>query len=496
MQLTRGSGLLMHITSLPSDFGIGDFGPQAIKFIDQLVLSKQKYWQILPLTPIDSTFGNSPYASASAFAINPLLVSPELLLEEGLVTETDLHGHKTSSTGRVDYDKTRQLKSQLYKTAFQNWKNTTAFRKFKSAHKYWLDDYALFTAIKNENDGTPWIEWPAGLRDRQKEALQDKREQLAKEIHFVEFQQFILHEQWHRVKSYANEHGIQIIGDLPIYVEYGSSDVWCHTDLFKLDQDKKPNVVAGVPPDYFSKTGQLWGNPIYDWKKLKTRKFSWWSKRLAHNLDMYDIVRIDHFRGLVAFWQVPADEKTAINGEWIDVPTDDFISQLKKACPNFNVIAEDLGLITDDVHDAMRRYQLPGMKVLHFAFNSDTDSNAYLPHNYEENCLVYTGTHDNNTTVGWYTCDATDIDRWNMGVYMDHGTDEHYVHWHLIELALASVANAAIFPVQDILGLDETARMNIPGTLEGNWQWQLQPEQLTHEVLERLATLTEQTNRN
>lgn len=498
MILERGSGILLHISSLPSAFGIGDLGPQAFKFVDELAAAGQKYWQILPLNPTDAIYGNSPYLSISAFAMNPLLISPQFLVRDGLLEKADIASPPEFEPGRVDYDAVKNYKSGLLKKAFQEWKKKPddEFTAFHQKHADWVDDYALFSAIKEAQGGVNWNEWPDALRDRQPEALAEQRGKLDQEIRFAVFQQYLLQKQWKDLKAYCVKNKVRIIGDLPIYVEYGSADVWCSPQYFKLNEEKKPHVVAGVPPDYFSATGQRWGNPIYDWEKLQQDNFSWWTARLSRNLRLFDIVRIDHFRGLVAYWEIPAEEETAINGEWIDAPTDEFMITLQKECPTFNVIAEDLGLITDDVKETLERYKLPGMKVLQFAFGDDLEENAYLPHNYPENCIVYTGTHDNNTTPGWYKNNATDKDKWNLGAYFVKEINEDNVTWNFIELALSSRANVAIIQAQDLLELDTSARMNKPGTQYGNWEWRLKKDQLDQEHLDRLAELTRKSNRN
>ncbi len=497
MKLERGSGILCHITSLPSAYGIGDLGPEAFRFVDLLAQARQKYWQILPLNPTDAIFYESPYSSLSAFAVNPLFISPERLADDGLLTKDDIAAPPFEQNGSVDYEAVKKYKMDALAIAFKRWTSTSDkdFDDFEKEHSFWLDDYALFSVLKDQFDGASWVDWPVELRDRHTSALAQKRKELAEKILFVKFHQYLVHKQWKALKAHCAARNVKIIGDLPIYVEHGGVDVWCSPELFKLNEVKRPYVVAGVPPDYFSKTGQRWGNPIYNWEKMQQNKFAWWSNRLAQNLKLFDIVRIDHFRGLVAYWEVPAEEKTAVKGEWVKVPTDDFIAALQKACPNFNVIAEDLGLVTQDVIDTLERNELPGMKVLQFAFGDSLETNAFLPHNYEENCITYTGTHDNNTTLGWYHEEATDKDRWNLGAYFSKEITEDNVVDNLIELALSSRANVAIVPVQDILGLDETHRMNTPGTTEKNWMWRLAKNQLAPENLQWLAELTQRNER-
>lgn len=497
MKLERGSGILLHISSLPSAFGIGDLGPEAFDFVERLANARQKYWQILPLNPTDSIYGNSPYLSVSAFALNPLLFSPERLVDDGLLKPSEIAAPPSFPEQTVDFEAVRAFKYDLLERAYVRWRSAPGedFARFHDEQAFWLDDYALFMALRQQYSGKSWVEWPKTLRDRQTAALAHKSKELARQIELVQFQQYILHKQWHALKQFCAEKQIRIIGDLPIYIEYGSADVWCAPQFFKLDDNKRPYVVAGVPPDYFSATGQRWGNPIYDWEKMQADEFRWWAARVSQNLKLFDIVRIDHFRGLIAYWQIPAAEKTAINGEWVKAPTEAFMSALMRVCPQFNVIAEDLGLITDDVREALNRYGLPGMKVLQFAFGDNLQTNAYLPHNYPENCIVYTGTHDNNTTLGWYRRDASDAEHWNLGVYFNKEINEQNVVWSLMELALSSRAAAAIIPMQDVLSLDESARMNVPGTHSGNWQWRLAASQLSQDAFSRLAELTVNSRR-
>ncbi len=498
MNLNRGSGILLHVTSLPSPHGIGDLGPQAYAFADVLESAQQKYWQILPLNPTESIHGNSPYLSPSAFALNPLLISPERLQREGWLTAVELTSPPDFDPNQVDFSSVRDYKMDLFQKAFDRWRQAAdaRFDTFFRDQEFWLRDYALFMALRRQYEGRNWVEWPEKLRDRDRDALEQKENELADFILFVYFLQYMAHKQWHALKTTCNEKGIKIIGDLPIYVEFGGADVWTHPEFFRLDQTKRPYVVAGVPPDYFSKTGQRWGNPIYDWKRLQQDNFSWWTARLTRNLKLFDLVRIDHFRGLVAYWEVPAEEETAINGKWVDVPTEQLMNALQTSCPDFNVIAEDLGLITDDVREAMRHYKLPGMKVLQFAFGENLETNPYLPHNYDQNCIVYTGTHDNNTTVGWYRNDSSDTERWNLGVYFQRQVTEDNVVPILMEAAISSRAGVSIFPLQDVLELGEDARMNIPGTGNGNWQWRYTLDMMDSEKFDRLKVWTRQYDRS
>ena len=497
MDYKRGSGLLLHITSLPSPFGIGDLGPEAFQFVDQLAAGQQHYWQILPLNPTDPAYDNSPYLSSSAFAINPWLISPQLLLQDGLVGSDDVGAHPEFPADRVDFPAVISWKKSLYQKAFaaRGKKPDPEFDRFDAENAHWLEEYALFTALKGRFEEEAWSEWPVAFRDRDPVTMAQARRELAEEIALAKFLQFKAYRQWLGLKTYANKKGIQIFGDLPIYVDFDSTDVWLHPGHFKLDESKRPYVVSGVPPDYFSATGQRWGNPIYNWEEMARDGYAWWIGRLRQNLKLFDLVRIDHFRGLVAYWEVPASEPTAIHGRWVEVPIYDFFDKLKQAVPEMNVVAEDLGIITDDVRHALKTLNLPGMKVLLFAFNDNLDGNPYLPHNYEEHCIVYTGTHDNNTARGWYRADASPHEKENLARYVNQDVNEGNLHWRLMELALRSRAAVAIIPVQDVLGLDERARMNRPGTDSGNWRWRLAPGLLTPDALAGLARLTQETGR-
>jgi 4-alpha-glucanotransferase len=490
----RASGILLHITSLPSRFCIGDMGSEAYRFADFLAEAKQGFWQILPLNPTERVYGNSPYHSIAAFAGNPLLISPDLLVKDGFLTKTNCEPVSNGPTGRVDYDIVVPYKENLFNTAYDRFIKTQThdeYEYFCSQNASWLDDFALFVALKGHFNGKAWNQWPAEVRDRQPDALQSMKEDLHHTMEQEKFQQYLFFRQWLALKGYCNEKGIQIIGDMPIYVDYDSVDVWTHPEIFKLDAERQPEAVAGVPPDYFSATGQLWGNPVYRWNALKERGFDWWIQRMGHTLNLFDVVRIDHFRGLVAYWEVPAGEQTAINGQWVEAPVYDFFDALRAQFPSLPVIAEDLGVITPDVREVLHHFDLPGMKVLLFAFGEDDPMHPYLPHTYEENAVVYTGTHDNNTVRGWFEREAKPTDKKRLFSYIGHETSAQEVPWELIRLAMGSKANLAIIPMQDILGLDEEARMNRPATGDGNWEWQLVPGQLTSKLAEKLRAMTE-----
>jgi len=486
----RGSGILLHISSLPSSFGIGDFGPGAAQFVDFLSAAGQKYWQILPLSPTMAVYGNSPYSSDSAFAINPLFISPDVLLSEGWIGAEEVPSLPSWPAGRVDFDKVAAFKSALLFKAFDTFsregRDRVLFDRFCAQNAAWLDAYAEYKVLKEEFGGQIWSQWPSGLKYRRPQALQGARGRFFEPIRRIKFWQFLAWKQWGDLKNYCRQNNIKIIGDIPIYVNYDSSDVWSFPYIFQLDQDASPLFVAGVPPDYFSKMGQRWGNPVYDWDALRKEKFQWWLGRIGHKLCFYDIVRIDHFRGLVAFWKIPAGEETAMKGEWVPVPTDDFFRVLLEAFPRLPIIAEDLGIITDDVKEKMDELNFPGMKVLIFAFGEDIKTHPYIPENYTQRCVAYTGTHDNNTVQGWYQQDITERERTNLSEYF--GTVyPSQLHWQMIEAVLRSSAALAVFPLQDILGLGPEARMNIPGTSSGNWTWRLDPQSLSGPLAEQIA---------
>ena len=474
----RQCGMLMHISSLPSKYGIGDFGPAAYRFVDFLHSAKQKLWQILPLSPTDPVYYNSPYLNLSTFALNPLFISPDLLVNDGFIKETDVYSAQSFSLSHkeVDYPKVTAFKSILCSNLsldIINVKNSNEYQDFCTLNKDWLDNYALFTVLKKYYKGTLWKTWPPEIRDRSADAVQFWENTLKEEIESIKCVQFLLEKQWFSLKKYCNDNGINIIGDLPIYVDYNSSDVWSNQEIFKLDESKSPYAVAGVPPDYFSETGQLWGNPVYNWDELKKSNYSWWIKRLKRAFTLYDTVRIDHFRGLVAYWEVPAHETTAINGKWVSVPVEDFLNTVNKELRNVSFIAEDLGIITPDVVEIMDIYSLQGMKVLQFAFGGELGTNSYLPHNHVENCFLYTGTHDNNTVRGWYEHNATEEEKSNIVKYIGKKITNENITWEIIRMAMLSVANTTIIPMQDFLNLGNEARMNTPSVAENNWQWRL-----------------------
>jgi 4-alpha-glucanotransferase len=499
--LTRGSGILLHISSLPSEFGIGDLGPAAYRFVDFLHASKQRYWQILPLNPTNPFLGNSPYSSHSAFAGNPLFISPDLLVQDKFLTDQEVAPYRLPVTDEVDYHDVNQRKFGLLEKAFLNFQSAShhwqeAFASFFEDHAYWLEDYALFMLLKEYHQGAVWNQWSSEIRDRHQGAMDEYRRQFAAHLQRIYFQQFLFCKQWATLKAYGNQRHVQIIGDIPIYVNFDSSDVWAHPTLFKLKRDRSPSYVAGVPPDYFSATGQRWGNPVYDWKHQKETGYDWWMKRVYHNLTFFDLIRIDHFRGFVAFWQIPVNATTAIQGEWQSGAGDDFFQKLQKVYPQLPIIAEDLGIITPDVTAVMERFGFPGMKVLMFAFSGDNKTHPYIPDNFTRNCVVYTGTHDNNTVLGWYLHDITEREKENLRDYLKEPPVPELIAWQLIELAMHSLADIALIPMQDLLGLDDSARMNTPATVSGNWQWRMSPEALTKDLADSLARLTKESGRD
>ncbi len=491
---TRASGILLHPTSFPGRGGIGELGSAAYRFVDWLHGAGQQFWQILPLSP--TGYGDSPYQSFSAFAGNPLLISLEALVAEGLLDARELEQAPRFSDDLVDYGPVIEWKIGILRRVYDRFRAEQPavlleeFRAFCAAESSWLDDYALFSAIKSEHGGGAWNNWAPELRSRDPRALAAARERLGSQADQQRFFQFLFFRQWRTLKAYANERGIRIVGDVPIFVAYDSADVWSHPDLFKLDDEGNPLVVAGVPPDYFSATGQLWGNPHYRWDVLAARGYDWWIERMQATLRTVDIVRVDHFRGFEAAWAVPAGDATAERGRWVPGPGVAFFHALRGALGNLPIIAEDLGLITPEVEAVRDALGLPGMKVLHFAW-SDA-SNQYLPHNYEPNYVVYSGTHDNDTTVGWFAT-ASPSERFYVHTYI--GTNGSNIAWDFIRLAFTSRANMAIVPLQDVLSLGTHARMNQPGRASGNWGWRYRDGVLSEELAQRLRNLTIATGR-
>lgn len=494
MRFPRSGGVLVHPSSFPSEFGIGDLGHGAYAFIDFLVNSKQSLWQILPLGP--TGYGDSPYQSFSAFAGNPLLVSPSKLFADGYLPIEALNDPPGLPTNRVDFGHVIHYKSKLLSNAYLYFQaigsnsKRMAFEQFKDENAGWLDDFALFMALKNHHrhiDGGVWSSWPTDIVVREPKAMRRWKENLDGAINLQKFQQFLFYKQWLELKKYANERDIRIIGDVPIFVAYDSADVWANPDLYLLDQDGKVTHVAGVPPDYFSKTGQRWGNPLYRWDVMRGDNFAWWVYRLKMALTQVDIVRIDHFRGFEAYWEIPAEEPTAEVGRWVNGPGPEFFEFMEDRLGQLPIIAEDLGVITPEVVALRRRFNFPGMKILQFAFGGERNS-SFLPHNFGRNYVVYTGTHDNETTLGWYESAAQD-EQDHMRRYI--ARDGRDVSWELIRLAYASVADSAVVPLQDLMSLSNKARMNFPGKTGGWWTWRYTSDMLTDSMSRRLRELTE-----
>lgn len=489
----RKCGILLHPTSLPGRFGIGDLGSSAYQFLDFLKLAKQTFWQILPLGP--PSYGNSPYQCVSSFAGNPLLISPDLLHSEGYISESCLESCPQFSDDTVAYSAVNDWKEALFQEAFQEFQKRKIgedwekFEQFCFDEKHWLEDFACFAALKAHHQKKSWHEWPQALAFREPGLLNTWKTQHLETIQYHQFVQYQFQKQWQNLRNYAQAHGIQIIGDLPIFVAYDSAEVWSFPDLFILDEQRLPRVVAGVPPDYFSATGQLWGNPLYDWSKMAKDDYLWWQNRLKMLLKQVDVIRIDHFRGFEKYWEVPASEETAIKGRWIDGPRADFFQVLEKNLGTLPFIAEDLGLITPEVEQLREQFGFPGMKVLQFAF-FEGEANPYLPHHYDKNTIVYTGTHDNNTTQGWFQ-EISEADRQRVIKYLGIERTPDNISEAMVRLAWASTANTAIAPLQDLMNLDSSARMNLPGTVGKNWMWRFQQERLTEELAGRLRELTE-----
>ena len=528
MNFQRSSGILLHPSSLPSKFGIGDFGPNAYKFVDYLEKAGQHIWQVLPLGP--TSFGDSPYQSFSTFAGNTLFISPEVLCQKGYLEERDVELAPIFSCKKTDYGNAIPFKRGLFEKAHRRFQkkaftaDQVAFQKFCEKNSFWLEDYALFASLKDyfiaerqeagfsneffafeektakklsknlQKDyyfGAVWSTWPEELVNREYGALEKWKRKLTTAIDRYKFLQFEFFSQWEALKQYANEKNIKIIGDVPIFVAYDSADTWANPKNYYIDEKGFPTVVAGVPPDYFSETGQLWGNPLYRWEEHEKTGYKWWIDRIRCTLNMVDILRIDHFRGFESYWAVPFGDRDATKGEWRKGPAEKLFKAVEKELGNLPIIAEDLGIITDDVRELRKKLGFPGMRILHFAFNDDS-KNDYLPHNYEPNTVVYTGTHDNDTTIGWYT-NGTEHEKDYVRRYMNISGDD--IAWDMIRLAMSSSAVFAIFPIQDMLRLDGSHRMNIPSTSNSNWQFRFELSQLNEDDANGLRYLSELFNR-
>jgi 4-alpha-glucanotransferase len=498
MRLPRAAGVLLHPTSLPGRFGIGDLGPASREFVTFLAETGQRWWQVLPIGP--TGYGNSPYQSPSSFAGNPLLLSPELLRDEGWIKAEELDAVTTPTASHVDYPAVSRAKESLHRLAFERFDPHDArLASFRERNSSWLADYSVFEAIREDQSDRPWQEWEGGLASREPSALAHVRDRLDREIRYHEFLQFAFDLQWSALHEECQQQGIGFIGDVPIFVALQSADVWTRPELFQLDARGCPTHVAGVPPDAFAATGQRWGNPLYRWEAHEADGFAWWIERFRRTLDRVELLRLDHFRGFESYWRIPANAATAVHGEWVASPGIALLEAARTSLGGLPLIAEDLGLITSEVHALRDRFVLPGMKVLQFAFAGGDGANIYLPFSYPPHCVAYTGTHDNDTTCGWFR--GTSVSHGpppdlESAIYERRlvrrmaGTDGSEAHWDLIRMAYASVADTVIVPMQDILGLGSEARMNVPGIADGNWEWRLEPAMIEDRLArERLAEL-------
>ena len=485
----RRSGMLLPVASLPSKYGIGTFSKEAYDFIDMLHDAGQSLWQILPLGP--TGYGDSPYQSFSTFAGNPYFIDLDELVKEGILSQEECNSYDWGNNEEyINYEK---IYSSRFKILYKAYKrndigNNKKFNAFCHKNRWWLDDYALYMSIKNFYDGKSWIEWDKDIRERNEDSLLNYENKLREEVEFYKYLQYLFYQQWHKLKAYANKKGISIIGDIPIYVSLDSADTWANPELFQLNKECLPKAVAGCPPDSFCETGQLWGNPLYDWEYHKFTDYKWWIQRIESSFDLYDIVRIDHFRGFDEYYSIPYGDKTAINGTWEKGPGMELFKYVKDALGEVDII-EDLGFLTDSVKKLLDDTGYPGMKILQFAFDSREDSD-YLPHNYNRNCVVYTGTHDNNTIYGWYKEINKEDKRMSINYMNNKYTRDNAIHWDFICLAMRSVADTCIIPVQDYLGLGKEARINVPSTLGTNWTWRMSKKGFSKKMVKKIKMLT------
>jgi 4-alpha-glucanotransferase len=502
VKFSRCSGILLHFTSLPGKFGVGDLGPPAYEFADFLSNAGSKLWQVLPINP--TGYGDSPYQCFSAFAGNPILLSLERLRDQGLLQESELARAPSFREDCVEYGPVIEFKMAALRRAakvfFSDASGTdrALFHRFCESEKKWLDDYALFMACKDAHHGNAWTSWDAGIRKRDSQAISEWSQKLAGEILAYKYWQFEFFRQWHDLKAHCLKRNLKFMGDIPIYVAHDSADVWAHPDLFSLDENGRPAVVSGVPPDYFSATGQFWGNPIYRWDRLAATGYQWWIERFRSSLALFDLVRLDHFRGFESYWAVPATEATAINGHWIRGPGEELFAALQNVLGDLPIVAENLGVITPAVENLRRQFGFPGMGVLQFAFGSDPQASSFRPHNYNRDLAAYTGGHDNDTTVGWWSSSGSaDSTRTADDVRKEHEfaraylnlRDDSEINWVMIRMVLASVADIAIVPLQDVLGLGSEGRMNLPGKVSGNWRWRYLPTALSGNLSAKLREL-------
>lgn len=486
----RKSGMLLPIASLPSKYGIGSLSKEAYDFIDILKDANQSFWQILPLGP--TGYGNSPYQSFSNFAGNPYFIDLDELVKEGILSKEDCNGYDWGDNYLyIDYEKIYLSRFKILRKAYKNINiyNDKIFKKYCEKNIWWLHDYALYMSIKDYFGGKLWIDWDTDIKLRKKEAIKRYEEMLEEDIYFYKYIQYLFFKQWNKLKSYANKKGISIIGDIPIYVSLDSADTWSNPKLFQLDKECNPIAVAGCPPDSFSEDGQLWGNPLYNWAYHKDTNYDWWTKRIEYSLSLYDFVRVDHFRGFDEYYSIPYKSINAVNGTWEKGPGIELFKHFRETLGEVNIIAEDLGFLTESVKKLLKDTGYPGMKVLQFAFNSEGDSD-YLPHNYERNCVVYTGTHDNNTICGWYKSLNAKDKEMSINYLNNKNSLENQINWDFICLAMRSVANICIIPVQDYLGLEDDARINAPSTLGDNWTWRMNPDCFSKELVGKIKMLT------
>ena len=507
MESVRKSGVLLHPTSLPGPYGVGEIGAEARRFVDALEEMGQRRWQILPHGP--TSYGDSPYQSLSTFAGNPLLISFDGLVNDGLLRAARLREFPRFPDDTVEYGPVIAARTEILRSVCRTFARRAsdelieAFRLFCEREKFWLDDFALYSALKEAHELRPWIEWPEALALREPAALADARKRHRTAIRNAKILQFLFDHQWRRLRNYAHKKKIRLIGDIPIFVAHDSADVWAHPELFHLDAHGLPTVVAGVPPDYFSATGQRWGNPLYNWDQHRATGYRWWIRRLRKIFAVVDLVRIDHFRGFAAYWEIPADEPTATNGHWVEGPGGEIFDRLLRERDTLPIIAEDLGVITEDVHALREQYGFPGMRILQFAFGDEDAPEEYRPESYPVHCVVYTGTHDNDTTVGWFwsaagegsTRTAEQIEKERARVLAYTGTDGREIHWDLITLACDSNGETSIYPLQDLLGLGSEARMNTPGVERGNWRWRFTWAQLTPGIRQRMLQISRNAGR-
>ena len=500
MKLTRSAGILLHITSLPSRYGIGDLGPEASVFTDFLHRSKQTYWQLLPLNPTEAGQGHSPYSAISSRAGNTLLISPELLADAGWIDRDELRQYQLPNTENTNFAAAQKLKDELFDKAWSAYKKSKdeddeiAFKNFCKKEASWLNDFAWYVLLKEKNEGKPWYEWEEPYKNRAAKTLQKLELENEEAIQKTKWLQFIFITQWNKLKEYANGKGIKFFGDLPFYCSYDSADVWSNRELFHLDKDGAVIGMAGVPPDAFSDDGQLWGMPVFKWEIHKKTGYKWWIERLKKNMELFDLLRLDHFRAFADYWEVAVGEITAKNGEWKQGPRSDLFYAVKKAMGDLPFIAEDLGEINEPVYDLRDEFHFAGMKILQFAFGGDMPNSPYIPHNYGNNFVVYTGTHDNNTTKGWYRHEGHQFHH-QLNQYTGRHLSENDFHNVMCRMAYSSVADIAILPIQDVLGIDESGRMNTPGTTQNNWMWRLMPGQVTTAAEDMLQNWTWLYNR-